>query len=96
MKRFDYARTEDGDLAFKDGDLVVAESSAQHISDIIHSQVGDYREFPSFGVNASGKINAPVPELDALTMTIRRLIKDDGFKVQTVRREGSEIMVKAK
>jgi hypothetical protein len=47
----DYKNTDDGDLLFENGDLVVAESTDQHQADILFAGKGHYREFPDLGVD---------------------------------------------
>lgn len=47
---YDYLLDENGDLLFKDGDLVVGPSDHQHIQDTINAEPGWWKEFPTDGV----------------------------------------------
>jgi len=96
MDRLDYAQTDDGDLLFLNGDLVVVESSQEHIEQIISSHKGDYRENPALGVDPQRHINEPVGKTNALLISIRKELERDGFTVKQVKYDGEEVVVNAR
>lgn len=84
----DYKNTEDGDLLFENGDLVIHDSTLQHQEDILVASKGDYREFPDIGVdiqnwleddNSGDLPNAIRQEFEKDGMIIKRLqVLEDG------------------
>lgn len=52
-KRKDLKQTETGDIYINPvtGDFEIVESDSQHVSDIMQSVSGDYKEYPLMGVN---------------------------------------------
>lgn len=96
MERYDYAQTDDGDLLFQDGGLVVVESSQQHIEDIISAHKGDFREVPELGVDPNKFINSPLGKSNAILLSIRKELERDGFSVSQVSFEDDEVIVNAR
>lgn len=78
--RKDYKLDSDGDLLFKNGDLVISESDQQHIEDTIKADVGWWKEFPTDGVsilNYSHSSN----DIAKLSRKIKIELEKDGYKV---------------
>lgn len=79
MARIDFIQ-EQNVLVIKNGDLVVGESDQQHISDVINSHLGWYREYPLLGASASDYINAPANDLPKFESAIKEALKSDGYQ----------------
>jgi hypothetical protein len=76
----------DGDLAFKDGDFLVAESDTQHVQHIIYANPGDYKQSPIVGVGIIKKLNSPTNLIGGNTLKgeITLQLTLDGYKVRKV------------
>lgn len=87
----DLKLTEDFDLLFKDGDLVIGESSRQHQTLLLLSHKGEWREFPAVGVGLARWLNDE--ESGDLNARIKREFEADGMKIQQVksRRDGNRL-----
>lgn len=96
MERYDYACDDDGDLLFENGDLVVKESTQQHIEDHIDAEKGDYREIPELGAAPRKHIEAPVTSLNEFLIDIRKSLKLDKFVVKQLKFIDGEVIVDAK
>ncbi len=48
---YDILLDEDGDLLIVNGDFVIGESIDQEVGLILQSNKGEYKEFPTFGLN---------------------------------------------
>lgn len=79
----DYKNTEDGDLAFENGDLVVVESTDQHQIDILMAGKGHYRESIDIGVDLLSWLDDDV--LGDLPGVIQEEFEKDGMRVNTLR-----------
>lgn len=76
MTRYDYLRTEDNDLLFENGDLVVGTSDEQHIKDILMSSKGSNREFPLLGANLHRFVKSQRTFADFERVIKMELLKD--------------------
>lgn len=78
----DYQNTENDDLLFEDGDLVVHDATRQHQEDILIAGKGNYRQFPDVGVDVlkflDDDTNGDLP------FVIRREFEKDGMTIQTL------------
>lgn len=79
MARKDF-QLESNVLVIKNNDLVIGESDQQHISDLINSRLGWYREFPLVEGKASDYINAPQSEIPKFESDIKEVLKSDGYQ----------------
>ena len=78
--RKDYKLDSDGDLLFKNGDWVIAESDQQHIEDTINADVGWWKEFPTDGVAVRNYSNSS-NDIAKLSRKIKIELEKDGYKV---------------
>lgn len=49
----------DNEVIFKDGDVVIGNASEQHINAIIATAKGNWRKYPTLGVDLHKKIDSP-------------------------------------
>jgi hypothetical protein len=79
MDRKDF-KLESNILTIKNNDLVIGQSDQQHISDLINSHLGWYREFPLVGASASDYINSPASDIPKFESAIKESLKSDGYQ----------------
>lgn len=79
----DILLTSDGDLAFKNNDLVLGVSDTQNIADILQSRKGDYKRSPQTGLNADTFMNSNAPNSD-IKAQAKLQLELDGFRVKDV------------
>ena len=72
-------------LVIKNNDLVIGESDQQHITDLINSHYGWFREFPLLGASASDYQNAPSTDLPKFESAIKEALKTDGYQKKKVK-----------
>lgn len=75
----------DGDLAFKNGDLDVGYSDNQNQKLILTSNQGEYKEYPAIGASIVELLNDEDP--DAVLIEAKRHLEYDGMKVKNIRFE---------
>jgi hypothetical protein len=80
----DFLFDDDEDLRIENGDLVIGDSDAQHIQDIIMSGPGWYKEFPAMGVNARIYLGSSGKEQE-LQRSIQLNLQSDGYRANMVR-----------
>lgn len=80
---FDILIDEDGDLLFKDGDLVIGESTRQHQKLLLLIEKGELRQFPTHCVGVRTWINDDVNFAD-LKLEIKREFERDGMTVSKI------------
>ena len=73
----------DGDLLIVDGDMVMGESSAQHIGLMLQSNKGDWVQNPTVGIGLIDLVNDDGLPSDLIT-TIRRELIKDGCTISTL------------
>lgn len=75
--------TLDGDLWIKNGDFITGPSDSQNIYDIIDSAPGDWKQFPSIGVNLNFYSNiTALNHLNTLQLNIKNQLIADGFNAK--------------
>jgi len=93
MEAIDFLLDENGDELLMSGDLVLGASDEQHISDILVSYPGEWKQNPLCGVNIRRAING------SLNGTIRRDVRlqleADGYKVKNITFTESELNIDA-
>lgn len=83
MKQPDYKNTEDGDLLFENGDLVVHDATDQHQLDLLLTGKGHNREFPDVGVDLLNWVDDD--ELGDLPGVIQEEFEKDGMTVSRIK-----------
>ena len=71
------------DIAFKNGDLVVGESDAQHIEHILTAKPGHFYQFPTLGVGIVDEIKASVNK-QALRQRIKQNLEADNYRINKI------------
>lgn len=84
MARQDYLNTDDGDLLFENGDLVVGDSDEQHVQDICKANKGAYREHVLLGVDAIRYVNSSGKRRQ-FTRVVKEELKKDGYSGLKIR-----------
>lgn len=79
-KVFDYLEDLSGDLIIRDGDFALIESTAQHQKDLLVSEKGQYKAFPTVGVGIDGWLNDDV-NLIELEKAVISEFENDGMRV---------------
>lgn len=73
----------DGDLKYKNNDLVIGNSDNQNITDILQSVKGDYKRSPQTGLNAQTFTNSNTPISD-IKAQAKLQLELDGFRVRDI------------
>lgn len=89
----DYKQTENCDLDFTDGDLVIVESTEQHQRDILLTDKGHARNKPEAGVGAQNYLSDSDP--DNFLREVRKELAGDGMKVSKVILHGKDVEIDA-
>lgn len=71
------------DIAFKNGDLVVGDSDAQHIEHILTAKPGHFYQFPTLGVGIVDEIKASVNK-QALRQRIKQNLESDNYRINKI------------
>ena len=74
----DFLQDNGEDLVFFNGDFAVGDSEQQHISDIIYSAPGWYKEFPAVGLNIQQYLSGAGIS-DTLNANLRLQLVADGY-----------------
>lgn len=75
------------DIAFKNGDLVVGESDAQHIEHILRAKPGHFYQFPTLGVGVVDEIKGSISK-QALRQKIKQNLESDNFRINKIEVSG--------
>lgn len=78
--RIDYLTDNDGDLLFRNADMVQGLSDQQHVADTINADVGWWKEFPNDGVQIADYRSSP-GDGAKLSRKIKIELEKDGYKV---------------
>lgn len=84
---------ENFDLLFRNGDLVIGESTYQHQQILLLANKGEIRDFPQRGVGVAGWLLDD--QSGNLNGEIKREFQADGMDVQSVNTRSGRINVKA-
>ncbi len=76
----DYLLDDDNDLLFKDGDLVIGESTLQHQRNLLLSNYGDNREYPLMAVGVTNFINDD--NFGDIAAEIQDVFELDGMEIE--------------
>ena len=71
---------ENGNLVFKDGDIVAGNAALQHINAILNAAPGNFRKFPTLGANLGKEIDAPT-DARKLERDISIALSLDGYQL---------------
>lgn len=80
MKVKDIIMDVNNDLTIDNGDFFVSYSDNQHITDIIYSSPGFWKEFPDVGVNIITYLNSSGQQ-QQLRNNIQTQLVNDGYKI---------------
>jgi hypothetical protein len=77
--------TEEGDLIFLNGDLSIFESDDEHISALFDSNKGEWKQFPTLGIDLIKYLNSPsqLSRLEVYQESNLQLTQD-GYKSQNL------------
>jgi hypothetical protein len=90
----DYLNDENGDLAIANGDLVKGDATKKHQFDLLMTEPGHLREFPTRGVGVGTFINNENPT--ELARAIRKEFTRDGMRVNNIQiDENGELIIEA-
>lgn len=78
----------EGDLDFENGDFKNGLSDNQHITDIIQSSPGAYKQFPLCGVAIINYLNSSGAQ-NILNREIRVQLQTDGYTINDITFKGS-------
>ena len=78
----DIKQTQDGDIAWGNGDLLYVESTEQHQRDILLAGKGHFKSFPLIGVFATNYVNEENP--DVFLRSVRKEFSRDEMTVKKV------------
>lgn len=83
----DFLFDANGDLWFDAGDIVVGESTLQHVRDILVAEKGDFTQFPLIGAGIFREVLNSEGEA-GIRLIIQREMERDGLRVHRLRIEG--------
>ncbi len=84
MSRIDILVDDNGELQSKNNDILTGVSDVQHVADMIAENVGQYKEFPLFGVGVVKYLNSP-SNINEVQADIDNNLKSDGYPRGTVK-----------
>jgi len=81
-------------LLIRNGDLVIGDSDAQNINDIMEAEKGEFKRTPEIGVGSNNFINGTRDSQNIKTITTLNL-QLDGFIVKDVEvlKEGRDLII---
>lgn len=74
------------------GDFLVGESDTQHVQDIINSNVGWWKEFPTLGVGIKKYLGNP-GGIQVVKRAVKIHLKSDGYRVDNVIIKNKEVYI---
>lgn len=77
---FDYLEDTAGDLIIREGDFSLGESTSQHQKDLLISDKGQYKAFPTVGVGIEGWLNDDVNFAELERIVVGEF-ENDGMRV---------------
>jgi hypothetical protein len=80
---------DNGDLMIQNNDFVVGDSTYQDIKLVIQSAPGEWRPFPTIGVNATNYLKSPDASKDGLLNEIKKQVKAIGIPLKSVYIDGN-------
>lgn len=75
----DVLLSESGDLLIQNGDLVIGESSQQHVGLLVELHKGELKEFPTTGFGISRYLKKSTASLTRFTRELKIELEADGF-----------------
>jgi hypothetical protein len=82
MKVFDFLLDENFDLKIENGDLVIGESTKQHVILILATAQGSWRKAPFAGANFAQNINTNNINNSSMTANMKKALELDGLKIR--------------
>ena len=71
------------DIAFKNGDLLVGESDAQHIEHIFKAKPGQFYQFPTLGIGIEDGIKGGINK-QADRQNIKQNLESDNYRINKI------------
>lgn len=68
-------------MIFENGDVKIGDSDAQHVSVILSSPKGAFREYPELGAGLLAWIKNPLSSIRSMRREVTVQLKNDGYKV---------------
>jgi hypothetical protein len=84
---------DDGELQFRNGDLLIGESDGQHIQDILIASPGHYKQTPLLGGSLIMGLNG-ANTVD-FKRDLRLQLESDGYEVATLNFNNDQINIDA-
>lgn len=83
------------DLELQGGDLKIGDGDHQNAEHLLRANPGDYHEHPLSGVGLLKELNGPV-SMREIEVKIRKQMRADGFKVESLEIKDGSIYLKGK
>lgn len=80
---FDILLDDNDDLVVKNGDIVIGESTEQHIKAVLIANKGEFRDVPFFGVGLNNYLKADGQQV-VLKREIEKMMTLDGMQVNKI------------
>lgn len=93
MNAIDFLLDDNGDELILNGDLVLGGSDDQHITDILASYPGEWKQSPLCGVNIRRAINGSMD--GRIRRDVRLQLEADGYKVKNITFTETELNIDA-
>lgn len=93
MEAIDIIMDDNGDELLLNDDLVLGSSDEQHISDILASYPGEWKQSPLCGVNIRRAINGSLNGV--IRRDVRLQLEADGYKVKKITFTETELDIDA-
>lgn len=79
--RKDFLYDDDGDLLIENGDFAIGLSDDQNVQDILSANKGDYRQYPTVGVELIKFLKKQDNDFAKLKREITVNLESDGYRV---------------
>ena len=82
-----------GDIAIQNGDMVIGDSKQQHISLLLRTRAGEWKQHPRTGIGLADYLNSEDPY--DLNRMIRQQLTQDGCQVDNLQTVNGKIKIEA-
>ena len=80
----DFGLDDNGDLKIVNGDFTVEFSDEDHVSDILLSALGHWKQFPLLGVEIEKQISSNANNQQIIKRKIQQQLQSDGYRVGNI------------